>query len=627
MCKLLSVGRCILPATSYLHFVRESIVLMTTSKHFEGTDVEFENVKFLRATSLNPKSPVRLSIVVHIGSGNFEVNENTTAVISGNVKILQNGEPIKDIGKYITKDESIYMDSKDFYKELRLRGYHYGGLFKSVVEVRGDGALGKIKWANNWPAFMDCMLQINILALDSRALYLPTSIRKIRINSAKHIKAVEELDPENPVMEVKMCKELGIVSSGGIEIEGLVCSSVGRRKPPGTEVLETYEFVPYNSESIQYLPTEAIATIMQTGLENLMQYKLKIVEVDSNEPESKPLIQVFDETIVNIPLVSADLILLRKEKLEIDHVKVENAELKSQSSCQFIIGSKWLKNSEMIEQAKASLTDKGFLVLREDEHIRWNEVDSLEGFSLISLIKIPGEALILFRRTQPEVEKMVINVDSNDIKFEWLNPLKEALKQGVTIALEQKDYDSGILGLVNCIRREPGGNKIRGVLIDDKNAPQFNLENPLYKEQMKLDLAVNVYRNGRWGAYRHLFLKKDMEEKGRAEHYYANLLRIGDLSSFEWMTGWINSAKAQNLINIQYSAINFRDVMLATGRLPLEVHSTNRLLQQCVLGLEYSGTNMAGDRLMGMVAIGAMATQTGMHCFLHNFFVVEKLTR
>lgn len=193
---------------------------MTASKHFDGMDVEFENVKFIRATSLTNDTSLRLSIVIHIGSGNFEVSENTTAVMSGNVKVMESGMPIKDISKWIKDEDCAYMDTKDFYKELRLRGYHYRGLFKSIVEIRGDGAIGKIKWNNNWPAFMDCMLQVSILSLDSRSLYLPTSIRKIRINSEKHIKAVEALDPENPIMEVRMCKELGIVSSGGIEIEG-----------------------------------------------------------------------------------------------------------------------------------------------------------------------------------------------------------------------------------------------------------------------------------------------------------------------------------------------------------------------------------------------------------------------
>lgn len=604
------LGRCLLPATGYLHFVREGLVSMTSVKNFDSLDVEFENVKFLRATSLGPGITVRLTVVIHAGTGDFEVSENRTAVMTGNVKVLTSGEPL-NLSQWIKSDQSIVLNSKDFYKELRLRGYNYAGIFKSVVEIKGDGSNGKIQWKNNWPAFMDNMLQIQILSIDSRALYLPTSIRKIRIYTEKHMKLIEELDPENPVLEANMCKELGIVTCGGIEIEGLICSSVGRRKPPGTEVLESYEFIPFNCDKVEYSPIEAVSIIMQIGMENLMQYKLKIIEVDTDEPEPKTLIQVFDEAIINVPLVTGDLKLLRKEKLEIDHVIVENTELSSQTNCHFIIGSKWLNNKELITQAQSSLTDKGFLVLREDNSIRWTEIEQIEGFNLISLLKLSDETLILLQRIQQQTNKTIINVDSKDITFEWLQPLKEAIKNEVTIAVEQKDHDSGLIGLVNCIRREPGGSSVRCIQIDDKSAPEFDLNNPLYSNQIKLDLAVNVYRNGKWGAYRHLTLKKDLEEKARENHYYANLIRMGDLSSFEWMTGWINAVKSQNLVNIQYSAMNFRDVMLASGRLPLEVHSTNRLYQQCVLGLEYSGISTSGERLMGMVAIGAMATHTG----------------
>lgn len=377
---------------------------------------------------------------------------------------------------------------------------------------------------------------------------------------------------------------------------------------------------------------------MQISLENLMQYKIKIVEVDENlseleqeaepetesktemeqdtksetKPETKALIQAFDGAIINMPLIMGELILLRKKKIDIDHVKVEDDVLKSHTNCHLIIGSNWLNNQEAIEQAQASLIDKGFLVLREDYNIQWNEINYLSGFNLISLLRIPDETLILLQRVLPEINKTVINVDSTDLAFEWLQPLKEAVKNGVTIAFEQNNYDSGLIGLINCIRREPGGNMIRCMLIADKSAPEFDINNTFYSDQVKLDLAVNVYRNGEWGAYRHLTLKRDIEEKGRTEHYYANVLRYGDLSSFEWMTGWINinPAKTQNLVQVHYSAINFRDVMLATGRLPLEVHSSNRLEQQCVLGLEYSGVTPEGERVMGMVPIGSMGTLT-----------------
>lgn len=608
-------GRCLLPATSYLHLVRETLVYMTPGQNFNGLDIEFENVKFLRATSLTTTAAVNLTIVVHIGSGDFEISEGTTAVMNGNVKVIKNAKPVMDLSKYIKPDYPVVLDSKDFYKELRLRGYNYAGLFRSVTEARADGAAGKIKWCGNWASFMDCMLQINILALDSRSLYLPTSIRKIRINTEKHLAAVAQLDPENPLLDVQMCKELATCVCGGIEISGMKVNSVGRRKPPGTEIIEKYEFVPYNCDSIEYSPYDAISVILQIGQENTLQHKIKIVEMDRNEEAPKTIIQIFDEAIINIPLVVADLTLLRKNKenVEIEHVKVEDTELKTHTNCNYIIASNVLNDTEMLDQIQNSLGEKGFMILRESGDLLWSEVNSPAGFNMITLMKIPGEALIMFQRTPAEAKKNTVTLKSKDMTFEWLDPLRESLKNGITIAVEQKELESGILGLSNCIRREPGGNLLRCVQIDDKTAPPFDLDNSVYSEQMKLDLAVNIYRNGRWGSYRHLTLPRDTEEKGRSGHYFANLLRLGDLSTFEWMTGWINAARQENLIHIQYSAINFRDVMLATGRLPLEVHSENRLLQQCVLGLECSGVSPSGERLMGMVAIGAMATQAGMN--------------
>lgn len=83
--------------------------------------------------------------------------------MSGNARVLSNGRPVKDLSQYIKPNlNTTMLDSKDFYKELRLRGYHYGGIFKSVTEIRGDGTVGKIKWTDNWPSFMDCMLTCKI---------------------------------------------------------------------------------------------------------------------------------------------------------------------------------------------------------------------------------------------------------------------------------------------------------------------------------------------------------------------------------------------------------------------------------------------------------------------------------
>lgn len=115
------------------------------------------------------------------------------------------------------------------------------------------------------------------------------------------------------------------------------------------------------------------------------------------------------------------------------------------------------------------------------------------------------------------------------------------------------------MGLVNCLRRELGGEVVRGILIQDPKAPKFSLENALYSKQINKDLAINVLReNGVWGSYRHLPLPK-LEEKP-VRQGFVNQLSRGDLSSLTWIEGPIGCEykDSQNLVNIHYSALNFR---------------------------------------------------------------------
>lgn len=104
-------------------------------------------------------------------------------------------------------------------------------------------------------------------------------------------------------------------------------------------------------------------------------------------------------------------------------------------------------------------------------------------------------------------------------------------------------------------------------------------------------------------------LKNIIVERPRNDHCYGNVIQRGDLSTLTWMDGSIDASKLDDYVNVQYASINFRDVMLATGRLALEVFGTNRLQQECVLGFEFAGVNKRGQRVMGTIVSGAMATQ------------------
>ena len=69
----------------------------------------------------------------------------------------------------------------------------------------------------------------------------------------------------------------------------------------------------------------------------------------------------------------------------------------------------------------------------------------------------------------------------------------------------------------------------------DTAAPLFDLNLPLYRQQLDKDLVMNIYIDGKWGSYRHLPL--DSCATVAVPHAWVNIMTTGDLSSFKWLEG------------------------------------------------------------------------------------------
>uniref|UniRef100_A0A2C9GS69 Fatty acid synthase n=1 Tax=Anopheles arabiensis TaxID=7173 RepID=A0A2C9GS69_ANOAR len=268
-------------------------------------------------------------------------------------------------------------------------------------------------------------------------------------------------------------------------------------------------------------------------------------------------------------------------------------------------------DDEFISDAINCLSDQGFILLRESPEYRLQ--DGHRRLQLVSTMSIEGETFLLLQQKKSamntSVDAHVIKVCSNDTTHNWLLELKQEVKTKPVILYAQNDRSSGIIGLVNCIRKEPNIQTVSCFFIDDPTAPAFDASNPFYKEQIELGLAINVYRKGQWGSYRHFKLQEEPRYEPSTKHCFANCVKPGDLSSFTWMVGPLNEQSPSSpLARVVYSSLNFKDVMLATGRLTVETSFTNRLQQECVLGFEYSGVTTTGKRVMGMIPAGSMAT-------------------
>lgn len=597
-----------MPATTYLELVWQTLSMITTNSIYSTINVDFEDVRFHRATSMSPGHNIELTIMVHYGSGQFEITENSVAVVSGVARLLENDatQMVKTIYKSGSLPDCPELTNKEFYRELRLRGYHYAGIFNSITEARADGLQAKIKWNNNWPAFMDCLLQLNILATDSRSLRLPTTIRKIRLNAMVHTQMLGELDSENPILTCHYDPDLRLIKGGGIEIYEMNTAPIARRKPPGVEVLDEYKFIPLTpSESINN--NDAVRVIMQLILENSpLSREISVLEIDSETWD--PIIPIFHSVVAETPVIRANLTFLTNRDIKVDYANVKQEKLSKIKGNLLTITSTCLKciGNDANEIFK-SIEKEHYLLCRQ--FLGSSCLNIPPDFLLLSTIRTDNETLLLFKRQidLSEIEKpKVIEVSSIDSTFQWLIELKESIAAGPVLLVSQNDPHPGLIGLVNCLRLEPHGKNIRCVIIADRGITKFSIDNSLFNCQLKLGLTINVYQNSSWGTYRFLKLKDDLQAKPRTAHYYADVERVGDLSSFKWFTG---KSVSDELVNVHYSAINFRDVMLATGRLPYDTYHQHRLEQDSMLGLEFSGINKNNERIMGMVDVGAMATK------------------
>ncbi|XP_044017899.1 fatty acid synthase-like [Aphidius gifuensis] len=621
-------GRNLLPATGYLALIWETVGMMKGELYTE-VSIVFEDIKFLRATTLPKEGIVEITLMIQKGTGRFEVVESGAAVVTGYVR-HSSKLSVEKMGAVSVAEQVEEMSSRDVYKELKLRGYHYSGLFRSIKSATTDGTRGKIAWANNWVAFMDNMLQMKILGMDSRGLFVPTGIQKLVIDTKVHLNQIRAMADEDKVFDVVCDKTLDLIISGGVEIRGLKASAIARRKNLAEPVLESYGFVELQDDQVIPLQ-DAVCLATHLAFENFLGVKVKTLEFLGDQELIKTedlLSPIILKVLEDIPLIQADVgIVVEKNIFEENALPqtinvIESKKLSSDSNALIVTGKNLLisKNSFLMSELLPVVKDGGFILTLEQyandqEALR----HSLVKYDLnIILRKVVGDLTVFLLRKKEKIpEKSVVIEVSNDT-FKWVNDLKAVLKAEIEkesglssriLLVSEKSFDNGLLGLVNCLRREPGGELVRGFLLQDPNAPDFDISNPFYREQLNLDLAVNVLRpnlskprNAKsiWGTYRHSqILKGALQAK---HHAWANELVRGDLSSFRWIEGPIfKNSTHPDLARIIYSAINFRDIMLATGKLAAEVIAKTRQEEECVLGFEYSGIDMKNERIMGII--------------------------
>ncbi|XP_037571297.2 LOW QUALITY PROTEIN: fatty acid synthase-like [Dermacentor silvarum] len=249
------------------------------------------------------------------------------------------------------------------------------------------------------------------------------------------------------------------------------------------------------------------------------------------------------------------------------------------------------------------------------------------GLRLVALKSNKLSTLLLFRKSTSAVDvakQEVVRV--SNAGFDWVETLKEKAIEydgkpsGQNLWLLAEDVGvSGIVGLTNCLRQETGGRHIRCVFDANQKGPSrvsdFCPSNEAYKHLLERDLVMNVYRDGQWGSYRHRSVQWRGVVKKETPFAFLSVRTPGDLSSLQWYESPLcyapptgESGTSRTVCDVYYAPLNFHDILLATGKVQVEPSHGNPASQDSFLGLEFSGRDPKGRRVMGIVTSDAMAT-------------------
>lgn len=352
-----------------------------------------------------------------------------------------------------------------------------------------------------------------------------------------------------------MYRNIGVIKSAGIELRGMKASLAPRRQQvQNSPKLEKYQFVPYDNnqpliEDSEKSAIQALTVILQTVIENSSgAMKIKVAEDNTDKPIESALAPTVKNILEQEPLLSAEITVITAgpvdtsslEAQEIRHAVRDVTSGPFAQDVHLVITSDILLYSKMnlLTNAIASVKEGGFILLEELKGA--SETSLLKGLELISKQVTNSKTYLLLRKP------IVVPTDASVIQitetnFSWVEPLKSEMKKaeidGHKIYLYvQSEPLNGLVGMVNCLKQEPGGSNIRAVFIQDNNAPKFSLKT--YEKQLKKDLVHNVLKTNVWGSYRHIQLEY-YNDSGKllVEHAYINTLTRGDLASLRWIEG------------------------------------------------------------------------------------------
>lgn len=338
---------------------------------------------------------------------------------------------------------------------------------------------------------------------------------------------------------MRLFENIDVIVAGGVEIHNIRANEISRKKPVSEPIIEEHKFIAYRDRKEMSL-REILTLSMHITLENIPLINVKTIElVEDNDdiPAEKLVSPLLRDILTKLPLIQESINIFAppnrfgEEDVPKDINILELENIQTNDVALLAVGYRLLtdKKKDSLKQLLKSTKDGAFILSREKNNIPL-DFSIVKEFQLGIVLEKSNfeDSWILLRKIKKTPKNtLLINVKSNE--FNWLKEVQTVLANETeedntrVILVEEGNFESGLLGFINCLQKEPGGKIFRAVLVQDLEAPKFSLELSLYSEQIETDLVINVLRpENIWGSYRHQLLPS--RESKPVYHAFVNQL-------------------------------------------------------------------------------------------------------
>ncbi|CAH0686078.1 unnamed protein product [Spodoptera exigua] len=313
---------------------------------------------------------------------------------------------------------------------------------------------------------------------------------------------------------------------------------------------------------------------MQIVADNIPSRQIKVIELYSTEYSeiSKILREVTDE-ITNKDFVMSGF---NKNKIDVSSV---------------IVVDNLLEDEHKMETLARVLPKPTFILAIEKDTAKI--YSKYKSFNVVSSFNVKNQILVLVNTIDSSNNENITYMPiTNDNKFTWVPRVRHELEKTRKLVLvsERQPY-SGLIGMVKKLREEHG-NKIALIIVDDYHVENFNTEAAIFKDQIEKKLSINIFKKGHWGGYYNIPSPKETNIRSVA----LTSTSAGDLDALKWVE--VPQLPACNtMVQVSYVGLSNEDAQNAVG---------TSLAPANGFGKEFSGININGERVMGLLPEGAL---------------------